>query len=72
LRIRKFAAHAITGVHDHSASRISGRTRAAVCVTCVSALRMAVLKCAGSSPAIVSANLSAEKVQHVKLFSSRS
>src|SRR5581483_8523214 len=68
---RKFAPHAITGVHDRSASRISGRTRAAVCVTCVSALRIAVLECAGSSPAIVSANLSAEKTWRVKLFRSR-
>jgi predicted ABC-class ATPase len=68
---RKFAPHAITGVHDRSASRISGRTRAAVCATYVSALRIAVLKECGQSPAIISANLSAEKTWRVKLFRSR-
>jgi hypothetical protein len=35
-------------MHDQSASRISGRTRAAVSAMCVRALRMTVLKSAGN------------------------
>src|SRR5215468_7606986 len=55
-------------MHDQSASRISGRTRAAVSTMSVRALRMAVLKSAGNFTRDEYDNLSAEKIQRVKCF----
>jgi hypothetical protein len=55
-------------MHDQSASRISGRTLAAVSAMCVRALRIAVLKSAGDFTRDECHNLSAEKIQRVKCF----
>jgi hypothetical protein len=46
----KFVPHAITDAHDRSSSRMSGWT--AVAATYVQALRMVVLKHAGTTPAV--------------------
>src|SRR5258707_14524117 len=53
-------------MHDQSASRISGRTRAAVSAMCVRALRITVLKSAGNFTRDECHDLSAEKIQRVK------
>jgi hypothetical protein len=55
-------------MHDQSASRISGRTRAAVSAMCVRALRITVLKSAGNFTRDECHDLSAEKIQRVKCF----
>ena len=55
-------------MHDQSASRISGRTRAAVSAMCVRTLRMTVLKSAGNFTRDECHDLSAEKIQRVKCF----
>ena len=55
-------------MHDQSASRISGRTRAAVSAMCVRALRITVLKSAGNFTRDKCHDLSAEKIQRVKCF----
>ena len=55
-------------MHDRSASRISGRTRAAVSAMCVRALRITVLKSAGNFTRDEYHDLSAEKNQRVKCF----
>ena len=55
-------------MHDQSASRISGRTRAAVSAICVRALRMTVLKSAGNFTRDECRDLNAEKLQRVKCF----
>jgi len=55
-------------MHDQSASRISGRTRAAVSATFVRALRITVLKSAGNFTRDECHDLSAEKIQRVKCF----
>ena len=48
-------------MHDQSASRISGRTQAAVSAMCVRALRITVLKSAGNSTCNECFDLNAEK-----------
>jgi hypothetical protein len=55
-------------MHDQSASRISGRTRAAVSAMCVRALRITVLKSAGNFTRDECHDLSADKIQRVKCF----
>jgi hypothetical protein len=55
-------------MHDQSASRISGRTRAAVSAMGLRALRITVLKSAGNFARDECHDLSAEKIQHVKCF----
>src|ERR1700682_4543510 len=55
-------------MHDQSASRISGRARAAVSAMCVRALRITVLKSAGNFTRDECHDLSAEKIQRVKCF----
>jgi hypothetical protein len=55
-------------MHDQSASRISGRTRAAVSAICVRALRITGLKSAGNFTRDECHDLSAEKIQRVKCF----
>src|SRR5947209_5329794 len=55
-------------MHDQSASRISGRTRAAVSAMCVRALRITVLKSAGNFTRDECHHLSAEKIRRVKCF----
>ena len=55
-------------MHDQSASRISGRTRAAVSAICVRALRITVLKSAGNFTRDECHDLNAEKIQRVKRF----
>ena len=55
-------------MHDQSASRISGRTRAAASAMCVRALRITVLKSAGNFTRDECHDLSAEKIQRVKCF----
>ena len=55
-------------MHDQSASRISGRTRAAVSAMCVRALRITVLKSAGNFTRHECHNLNAEKTQRVKCY----
>src|SRR6266436_488007 len=55
-------------MHDQSASRISGRTRAAVSAMRVRALRITVLKSAGNFTRDECHDLSAEKIQRVKCF----
>jgi hypothetical protein len=55
-------------MHDQSASRISGRTRAAVSAMCVRALRITVLKSAGNFTCNECPDLNAETIQHVKCF----
>src|SRR5262245_40862031 len=55
-------------MHDQSASRISGRTRAAVSAICVRALRITGLKSAGNFTCDEYHDLSAEKIQRVKCF----
>ena len=57
-----------TDMHDQSASRISGRTRAAVSAMCVRTLRMTVLKSAGNFTRDECHDLNAEKIQRVKCF----
>src|SRR5881394_4315880 len=58
----------MTDTHDQSASRISGRTRAAVSAMCVRALRITVLKSAGNFTRDECHDLNAEKIQRVKCF----
>jgi hypothetical protein len=58
-------------MHDQSASRISGRTRAAVSAICVRVLRITVLKSAGHFTRDEYVDLNAEKIQQVKCFMSR-
>ena len=60
--------HVIADMHDQSASRISGRTRAAVSAMCVRALRITVLKSAGNFTRGECHELSAEKIRRVKCF----
>src|SRR6266480_5259323 len=55
-------------MHDQSASRISGQTRAAVSAMCVRALRITVLKSAGNFTRDECHDLNAEKIQRVKCF----
>src|SRR5256885_11179669 len=55
-------------MHDQSASRISGRTRAAVTAMRVRVLRITVLKSAGNFTRDECHDLSAEKIQRVKCF----
>src|SRR6187549_1818658 len=55
-------------MHDQTASRTSGRTRAAVSAMSVRALRIPVLKSAGKITRDECDNLSAEKIQRVKCF----
>ena len=55
-------------MHDQAASRISGRTRAAVSAMCVRAVRITVLKSAGNFTRNESHDLNAEKIQPVKCF----
>ena len=55
-------------MHDQSASRISGRTRAAVSAMCVRAVRITVLKSAGDLTRDECHDLNAEKIQPVKCF----
>jgi len=55
-------------MHDQSAGRISGRTRASVSAMCVCALRITVLKSAGNFTRDECHNLNAEKIQRVKCF----
>ena len=55
-------------MHDQSASRISGRTRAAVSAMCVRALRITVLKSAGDFTRHECHDLNAEKIQRVNYF----
>jgi hypothetical protein len=55
-------------MHDQSASRISGRTRAALSAMCVPALRIRVLKSAGNFTRGECHDLSAEKIRRVKCF----
>jgi len=55
-------------MHDQSAGRISGRTRAAVSAMCVRALRITVLKSAGNFTRDECHDLNAEKIQRVKCF----
>jgi hypothetical protein len=55
-------------MHDQAASRISGRTRAAVSAMCVRAVRITVLKSAGNFTRDESHGLNAEKIQPVKCF----
>ncbi|XIA63294.1 hypothetical protein ACFIOY_29525 [Bradyrhizobium sp. TZ2] len=55
-------------MHDQAASRISGRTRAAVSATCVRAVRITVLKSAGNFTRDKCHDLNAEKIQPVKCF----
>jgi hypothetical protein len=55
-------------MHAQSASRISGRTRTAVSAMCVRALRITVLKSAGSFTRDECHDLNAEKIQRVKCF----
>src|SRR5260370_27508712 len=55
-------------MHDQSANRISGRTRAAVSAMCVRALRITVLKSAGNFTRDECHDLNAEKIQRVKCF----
>ena len=64
----KFGPRAITGMHDQAASRISGRTRAAVSAMCVRAVRITVLKSAGNFTRDECHDLNAEKIQPVKCF----
>jgi hypothetical protein len=53
-------------MHDQAASRISGRTRAAVSAMC--AVRITVLKSAGNFTRDECHDLNAEKIQPVKCF----
>jgi hypothetical protein len=55
-------------MHDQSASRVSGRTRAAVSAMCVRALRITVLESAGNFTRYERHHLSAEKIQRVNYF----
>jgi hypothetical protein len=55
-------------MHDQSASRISGQTRAAVSAMCVRALRITVLKSAGNFTRDECHDLNAEKFLRVKCF----
>ena len=55
-------------MHDQSASRISGRTLAAVSAMCVRAVRITVLKSAGNLTRDECHDLNAEKIQRVKCF----
>jgi hypothetical protein len=55
-------------MHDQAASRISGRTRAAVSAMGVRAVRITVLKSAGNSTRDECHDLNAEKIQRVKCF----
>jgi hypothetical protein len=55
-------------MHDQTASRISGRTRAAVSAMGVRALRISVLKSAGNFTRDECHDLNAEKIQRVKCF----
>jgi hypothetical protein len=55
-------------MHDQAASRISGRTRAAVSAMCVRAVRITVLKSAGNFTRDEWHDLNAEKIQPVKCF----
>ena len=55
-------------MHDQSASRISGRTRAAVSAMCVRAVRITVLKSAGNLTRDECHDLNAEKIHPVKCF----
>jgi hypothetical protein len=55
-------------MHDQAASRISGRTRAAVSAMCVRAVRITVLKSAGNFTRDECHDLNAEKIQPVKCF----
>jgi hypothetical protein len=55
-------------MHNQSASRIGGRTRAAVSAMCVRALRITVLKSAGNFTRDECHDLNAEKIQRVKCF----
>src|SRR5215471_14203719 len=50
-------------MHDHSASRISGRTRAAVPAMCVRTLRITVLKSAGNFTRDECLDLNPEKIR---------
>ena len=67
-RLISFGPRVITDMHDQSASRISGRTRAAVSAMCVRALRITVLKSAGNFARDECHDLNAEKIQRVKCF----
>src|SRR5262245_6815453 len=55
-------------MHDQSASRISGRTRAAVSTMSVRALRITGLESAGDFTRDECHDLNAEKIQRVKCF----
>jgi hypothetical protein len=55
-------------MHDQSASRISGRTRAAASAICVRVLRITVLKSAGNFTRDECHDLNAEKFLRVKCF----
>jgi hypothetical protein len=55
-------------MHDQAASRISGRTRAAVSAMCVRAVRITVLKSAGNFTRGECHHLNAEEIQPVKCF----
>ena len=55
-------------MHEQSASRISGRTRTVVPAMCVRALRITVLKSAGSFTRDECHDLNAEKIQRVNCF----
>ena len=55
-------------MHDQAASRISGRTRAAVSAMCVRAVRITVLKSAGNLTRDECHDLNAEKIHPVKCF----
>src|SRR5512147_1601477 len=55
-------------MHDQAASRISGRTRAAVSAMCVRAVLITVLKSAGNFTRDECHDLRAEKIQPVKCF----
>jgi hypothetical protein len=59
------------GLHDQSASRITGRTRAAVPAMSVRALRITVLKSAGNLTCDESHDLNAEKFGASNVFCSR-
>ena len=58
-------------MHDQSASRISGRTLAAISAMGVRALRITVLKSAGNFTRDEYHDLNAEKLQRVKCLCSR-
>ena len=61
-----FVPHVIADMHDQSASRISGLTKAVVSAMVVRALRIVVLKSAGDFTR--DDDLNAEKIQRVKCF----